>query len=192
MIDIIDAPKKEIATEEDLLERLNNVQFKPFYEETNDENTCINLGNGPKESFTKILEQDIGVNFTAKAQPKPSITDNIKARRTINDPSVNKYDESTELKCLLDGESFSVINEVKIDDSKGCYLAKNAKGYFVLAYTGDKITKLKRYDNITTEKIYLRETEKISESESRYIVKAGLNKFIIKTSVNQIEFLMDL
>lgn len=98
----------------------------------------------------------------------------------------------TSTKCIIDGVNYNVLSSVNLTPNTGCHLVKNEEGYAVLGFVGRKMTKLISYDSLKSEKIQARINEKISDTESRYIIRIGLNKFLIKADANNIEFVMNL
>ena len=107
-----------------------------------------------------------------------------------------RYDDnqvqSTEIKCIFAGESYNVLSSVELLPNVGCHLAKNANGYTVLGYVGDKICALKQYDELKSEKIQARKSDDVTNGISRYIVRIGLVKFIVNVAEDSIEHVMDL
>ncbi len=95
-------------------------------------------------------------------------------------------------RCIIDGESMKVVSSVSLDDSRGCYLAKKEDGYLILGYIKDKLIKLKYYDSLKSEKIQARKSETLLDGSSRFIIRIGLNKFVIDVKDDQIEYIMDL
>ena len=98
----------------------------------------------------------------------------------------------TSTKCIIDGVNYNVISSVNLTHNTGCHLVKNEDGYAVLGFVGRKMTKLISYDSLKSEKIQARVNEKISDTEARYIIRIGLNKFLVKADDNNIEFVMNL
>ena len=69
---------------------------------------------------------------------------------------------------------------------------KNEDNYVVIANIANNYVTLKKYEQLKSEKIQVRISEKISENNSRYIVRIGINKFIINVGIDTIEYVMDL
>ena len=104
-------------------------------------------------------------------------------------------DEKTspkEIKCVLDNEMFTIISSVNFSDNIGCHLAKNDKGYTVLGFSGSKLSKLKEYPELKSERIQARISEKLPDGSVRYIVRIGVRKFIVSLNNDNIEYVMDL
>lgn len=99
---------------------------------------------------------------------------------------------SETIRCILDGQTYTVISSASIDARMGCHLAKNEEGYAILGYIGDKLINIKQYDVLKSEKIHVRMSEKVTDEISRYIVRIGIQKFIINVTNDNIVFVMDL
>ena len=95
-------------------------------------------------------------------------------------------------KCICDGRSYAVVSSAAFDETRGCYLVKNDSGYAVLGYIGDKLIELKQYETLKSEKIQARNSEKLPDGTLRYIVRIGLQKFIVDANDSDIKYVMDL
>ena len=107
----------------------------------------------------------------------------------LNPPKQQKTTENSI--CVVENSSYTVINSVELVENIGCHLAKNGNGYTILGFVGDKITKIKDIQNLKTDKIQARLSEKLDEI-SRYIIRAGENKLIVEVKDNNIKYVMDL
>ena len=94
--------------------------------------------------------------------------------------------------CIVDGEKYEILDSSEFSRKTGCYLAKKAGEFFVIGYTGNNVFIIKHYDDLKTEKIQARLSEKLDDGTSRYIVKAGTHKFILNVGLNSIKYVMDL
>ena len=92
----------------------------------------------------------------------------------------------------MEGESFVVVSSTVLVENKGCYLVKNEKGYAVIGYIGDSLTKIKEYTELKSEKIQSRLSEKLSDGTQRFLIRIGINKFIVDVDSNNIRYVMDL
>jgi hypothetical protein len=61
-----------------------------------------------------------------------------------------------------------------------------------MGFVGDKINKIKTLESVKVEKIQARMSETLADGSCRYIVKIGLNKFIVNADINFVEYVMDL
>ncbi len=71
-------------------------------------------------------------------------------------------------------------------------MRKKEGGYTVLGFIGNKFIKIKEFETLKSERIASRLSEKLSEGVSRYIIRIGLNKFIVNVTNDNIEYLMAL
>ena len=256
--------EKVIVDEESLLNNIANVQFKPFYDGTNEFEVLNDVSDAPSvsdiqqefsqfEGFEIAQEENIENNsiqedyddFTSlysneyfdldknkdSLNVQESVTNEIipnqnepvteikqqnsaqelikkieatkiereiRKARLVRKEAVKKIkespkDTSTEtIRCILNGSTYTVVSSSQIDEEKGCHLAKNENGYAILGYIGDKLINIKQYDSLKSERINVRMSEKISDEVSRYIVRIGVQKFIVNVTNDNIEFVMDL
>lgn len=95
-------------------------------------------------------------------------------------------------KCVWENKAFNVVSSVKFDEATGCHLAKNETGYIVLGFVGDKLYKVKEYSELKSEKIQARLNEKLPNGHLRYLVRIGMNKFVVDVSENDVQYVIDL
>lgn len=114
-----------------------------------------------------------------------------KKQKTVVDHKKTE-EQKTEIKCIIDGKTYNIVNTVEFSENKGCHLAKSENGYTVFGFIGDKFIKLKEFDSLKSERIASRLSEKVSDSVSRYIIRIGLEKFILNVANDNIEYLMAL
>ena len=62
----------------------------------------------------------------------------------------------------------------------------------VIGFVGDKLIELKQYQILKSEKIQSRMSEKLADGTLRYIVRIGLQKFIVDVVDDDIKYVMDL
>lgn len=275
-------PKNERVEvdEEALLNNISNVQFKPFYDGTNEFEVLNDISNVPsmseiqqefsqfegfeiaqEESFEKSSisdeyddfeslysneyldldkenSKDLSVEQESPTQNEPvakkelpkinnstkeipvktankkndtlsaedlikkieatKIEREIRKARLMRKETVKKFENpekpiiSETIRCILNGQTYTVISSASINEKMGCHLAKNEKGYAILGYIGDRLINIKQYDVLKSEKIHVRMSEKITDEISRYIVRIGIQKFIINVAEDNIVFVMDL
>lgn len=95
-------------------------------------------------------------------------------------------------KCILSGKSYSVLSSVSFEENKGCYLVKNEECYAIVGYINDKLFELKTYEELRSEKIQARLSEKIDENNSRFLVRVGVRKIIVDVAKDDMKYLMEL
>lgn len=192
----------EVTEEEQIINPSIQEERDDFSELYNNEYVDL---DSPKENKTEVNHiQKTQFSPTAELMKKIEITKQERelrrAKITQNRieqkaPIFQKPQESktsTSIKCILDGESYNVVSSVNFDENKGCHLAKNENGYTVLGFIGDKLIKIQSYDNLKSEKIQARFSEKLEDETSRYIIRIGLKKFVVNVIENDIQYVMDL
>ena len=93
---------------------------------------------------------------------------------------------------IVDNEIYEIISKSVINEKMGCYLVKNSSGYAVMGYIGERVFKIKTYEKLKTEKLQARVSEKLDDGTLRYIVRVGMNKFILNVKDDKMEYVMDL
>ncbi len=100
--------------------------------------------------------------------------------------------KQTEIKCIIDNITYTVISTANFTNDSGCYLAKTNNGYAVLGFINNKFIKLREFEKLKSERIMARLNEKLSNGTSRYIVRIGMEKFIVNLTDDNIEYVMSL
>lgn len=137
------------------------------------------------QALIKKIEQSKLDKMSKYKKEIPTVT-----KKTVQNLSVKP--ELVKKDCKINGETYTILSTSNITEKIGCHLAKKDGKYFVLSFVGKNIKELISYDSLKSEKIQARLQEKISETESKYLVRIGLKKFIINFKNNDIEFLMEL
>ena len=140
----------------------------------------------PTEIKPKVIV-DSQVKNAAKTSKKPA-----SAQETKSPPKEEIKTVSTTAKCHMDGRMYDIISSVKFTEKAGCYLVKDDDGYIVLSYYRNKVSLLKKYKLLKSEKIQARLSEKLNNNVLRYIVRIGNNKFMADFDGSCINFVMDL
>ena len=136
------------------------------------------------EELIKKIEQTRSEREARKAR--------ILAKKNIVEKAGNTQECNCPTKCILEGESYSIIASVDFVNNMGCYLAKNEKGYEIIGYIGDKLLRIKQYQMLKSEKIQARISDKLPDGRLRYIVRIGIHKFIVDVGNEEIKYVMDL
>lgn len=137
----------------------------------------------PKQRERRGLPENIINKINASREKRKAVS--VEKEQKIQDANIPT-------KCLLDGESFVVVSSVSLADNIGCYLAKNENGYAVVGYVADALTKIKEYSELKSEKIQARLSEKLANGTQRFLIRIGVNKFIVDVSGDQVCYVMDL
>ncbi len=188
----------EIAQEEHISPKADNNfdDFKTLYD-----NEFVDLDNkekSKKEKFPLKSDEDKEpVHKYRKNLPENVLSRINASRNEYKNKKLEPVKQKTEtnfipVKCLLDGESFSVVSAVTFSDNKGCYLAKNENGYVIISYIENTLAKIKEYSELKSEKIQARLSEKLEDGTQRFLIRIGLNKFIVDVLDDQIRYVMDL
>lgn len=170
--------KKEIASEQKLLDNITNVIFKPFYENKNNDANSKSITKEPSTNRKSIK---------ISRQKNKNILKN-----SNNAQEKNKIETTSLTKCIIDGISYNILSSAKFSENKGCYLAKNSESYTILGFIDEKIIPLKQIKTLKNEQIQAKLQEKKSNDFYRYIIKVGNSKFLIDVTNDDIKFVMDL
>ena len=204
----LDAIKKDISIPESITNKTESIEnkeeiIKPktiiepniIESEIKDKNPETINQTKPTSLLTQKNEKSINKELQKKIEQRReerirqrSILAFSDKRSTTKEQVVNKQD----IKCILEGKTYSVTSSVDFGNNMGCHLAKSEEGYSVLGYIGDNLIRLKNYTNLKSEKIQARVSEKLENGLLRYIVRIGLNKFILDVSPEKIQYVMDL
>jgi hypothetical protein len=167
----MDKPDKTVVIDEDsLLKSLSNVSFKPFYEEENEKEAQIDIKHP--------------LNDTQEPEKEKKTEDNVEENQ-------NQNSNKPQL-CSIDDKTYNIISDAPIDDEKGCYLANNGNEYVVVGYIKNATIKIKTYENLKSKKIQIRLNEILKDGTEQYLVKIGLNKFILNVTKDSMCWVMDL
>ena len=138
----------------------------------------------PITKFQETAKKQIKNITTVRQQNTESIsTKEKKHTETSNNKTIN---------CIIDNVSMEILSSVEFEKNKGCHLAKNEDEYIVLSFINNNISKIKSYKELKSEKIQARKSEDLPNGTSRYIVRIGLNKFVLDLKNDEIKYVMDL
>ena len=140
------------------------------------------------EKAKPLLEKIKGINNRVKSKNKVNAINKISQKEKNLDKDIN----NETIKFIEDGKTYNVISSVSLEDNKGCYLTQNNDGYDVFGYIGEKIIRIHHYEDLKTRNIYAKLSEQVNDTVAKYIIRIGLQKFIITVLEDNIEFLMDL
>lgn len=179
--------KEEIK--ETLIEKQEVVFVEPEKTYNKDVEKRVNIPRPVNKSATEDLMRKIEATKQEREQRRLKLLQE-KPQNIQKENTETKSAESA--KRIFDGETYSVLSTVEFEKGRGCYLSKNEKGYVVFAYSGDKVIKLKEYDSLKSEKIQARLNEELPDGTNRYLIRIGLQKFIVDVSSDSINYVMDL
>ena len=173
-------PEKFVADEETLLKNIENVTFKPFYDETQESEII----NNPEE-----ITQTPQIPSKEDIELSEILEENIPAAVTV--PNNENIKEEVQTYTFNDKE-YTILKTSPLTDGAECHLVKSSDGYSVLGYLGESIFNLKKYDELSPETLQTRLSEKLPEGGERYIVRCGKHKFVLDIKEDKMEFVMDL
>ena len=177
---------------------------KGFAKEDSDIQEINTPKNNDIQNTTAKPERDEDTDkllkFIEEKQQKRSVQENNQETQIDETTLTNQNEETTEEipaapepVCIVDGEEYKILKTINFSANTGCYLAQNDKpGYYVIGFTSDSVFIIKYYENLTTENMQARLSEKLDNGILRYIVKAGTHKFILNVGLNTLEYVIDL
>ena len=232
----------EIANEDTLLKSIENVTFKPFYEENNNEITQtdnIEFGNTYENNDNVIQIDSTGHNdiFDNNNETEQAFTnsDLTVPFSETNIPSTNRNDENTQklLKLIeeqqnertlrkksaeeesfrkeleatvkkqqpqseenapetpkLNGQNTEVIKSIRCTENGICRMVRTENKYKIIGNIEGKNILLKEYSLLKNADMQIRLNDKTDKT--KFLVKIGMHKFIIKITADNMEFVMDL
>ena len=151
-----------------------------------------NLNSGNKlEDKPKYIKSSIDNSGNPKKLQEIKKNENLKPVEQKKLESQSMVSDIKLVKCIFEGRSYEILSSVTFDDDKGCYLAKDSSGYTILAYIGENLKEIQRYQNLKSEKIHAKVNEK-TEDKTLYLLRIGLQKLIISVEKDDINFVMNL
>lgn len=169
--------KREESSESFVPQNLErNSQIKPQKERQNKSGELI------KKLENKIV-QNIKMHLNESSVDNSKNITNVETKQNKNTPLV---------KCIIEGINYDIVASANITSGIECHLAKYNNGYAVLSNSGNNISILKTYDTLRSEKINARLSETLADGTPRYLIKIGLNKFIVDVIEGQLRYVMDL
>ncbi|MCM1073986.1 MAG: hypothetical protein NC334_09280, partial [Bacteroides sp.] len=172
-------PPKVEKTEEEFIPK--NLERK------RDENNFVS-----KRERTKLSEEILKKIEATKAERIKRRDKVLQKKQQPTAAKQNIEQQTPEIKCILDGVTYTVVSTIEFSNNKGCHLTKTEKGYAVLGFINNKFIKLKEFESLKSERMAFRLSEKVSDDISRYIIRIGLEKFILSVTSDNIEYLMAL
>lgn len=155
----------------------------------------VNLEQKEKKKIererSKLSESMLNKIQEKRAQKELMGTTKREVAKTTTKKVEQPVENQTKI-CVIENESYDVLSVAAFGYNKGCYLTKNSKGYFVIGYIGDKLSQIKSYESLKSEKIQARVSENLENGATRYLVRIGIHKFILDVDNENINFVMDL
>ena len=201
-----------------LLNNIQNVTFKPFYDgtedrvffeteeiiseqikqpqisQTNVNNKVSNRANSDAKKLLELIEQQ-QIKRQQKSEEQSDFKKELGAVTQKEEKAVTKPQPETKQlfgKCIMNNEEYKIISSCEISSNKGLYLGQKENSYMVIGYIDDNMFELKKYEGLNVTSMQARFSEKLGDDVSQYIVRLGRNKFIFNINGNSMEYVMDL
>ena len=209
-------PEKVIVDENALLQSISNVTFKPFYtdadeelnqfenfEVINDDNVENNLTDNDSQTYTrqdrvndeaeKLLKL-IETQQAQRALKKQAIEEAKEFKKELLKASKKKEEikDAPQVIFEYEGKKYILLKTISCNEDAECNLAQTNDGYSVFGYINGVRSELKHYESLSTTNMQVRINEKDADGNAQYLVKIGINKFLIKLTQDKMEFVMDL
>ncbi|MBR1775703.1 hypothetical protein IJ750_01345 [bacterium] len=136
--------------------------------------------NSETNNYTELTEETVKEEVPSKLQEK--VQAKIKEEISEPEPVILSYENN----------EYTVIASNSIKDNMDFCLAKNDEKYIVFGNIDNNLIKLKEYSEIKNEKFQVRVYNTLEDGTIQYIIKTGLNKFVLNVNENKMEFVMDL
>lgn len=125
-------------------------------------------------------------------QPLEAVKEETVSEPEITEPYSDDELEEPECEVYSQGDDeLTMLTEVKLNDTTGLYLVNYDNFSSLVGHIDDDYFVIKKFDEIVTGKIFLKETEKLKDSK-RYLVRVGKNKMVVEVSDNSMSKLLDL
>lgn len=185
--------KTTILNTQEELKDFNETAIKPTEKQINQPEPVKNDTAPKEENFpnTRTTTADILMN---RLQSARKLRQNSDRKQEEINKSINKPVQAhiEPVMTVFNGKSYAILNSIALNKNIGCHLAKNENGYVIFGYIGDNVINIKQYDDLKSEKMQARLYETFEDNTMRYIIKIGVQKFVVDTKDNNIEFVMDL
>ena len=204
-------PEKVEVDENALLRSISNVTFKPFYTDVQEElnqfenfeiinpeneedyNQEVQTTSKVEDEAAKLLKL-IETQQAQRALKKQALEEAKEFKKELQKASKKKEEikDAPQVVFEFEGKKYILLKTVPCGTDAECNLAQSEDGYTIFGYTNGKRVELKHYDSLSTTNMQLRTNEKDNDGNIQYLIKIGINKFLIKLANNGMEFVMDL
>jgi hypothetical protein len=137
-------------------------------------------------------EKAFNLKTSEQKEQKEEEKDIKETKVTKEIKEVKEVKETSQVIFEYENERFFLIKTVPCGKNAECNLTKSDNGYTIFGYTNGKRKVLKHYDSLKTTNMQIRENNKYEDGKNQYIVKIGVQKFIIQLINDNMEFVMDL
>ena len=181
--------EEEIVTP--VIENNHNSANSFYEEEFVDLDKQLNRTKSQSQLKNPIIENSKNIKKLSDDNIRQNVKP-IKKEEEKRNKSLTDNAEEKQIKCILEGETYNIISSTAFSANKGCYLAKNEKGYIILGYIDNNLIKINEYESFKSEKIHARLNSQLTEETAQYLIRVGTHKLVINVSENSMEFVMDL
>ena len=108
----------------------------------------------------------------------------------ITDKNRTEPENKTQKLFSYNGANAELIKSVKCTENSECKIIHTDNKYIVIGCINNKEIILKEYTDLKNSNMYIRLNDK--SDKTKYLVKIGLNKFLIQITNDNMEFVMDL
>ena len=122
--------------------------------------------------------------------PADEIFDFMTESEDVSDENAIVSDAPNQETIKYDND-LTMLTEVKLNDNSGLYLVNYENFSSLVGHIKEDYFVIKKFDDIVSDKIYLKETEKLKDS-TRYLVRVGKNKMVVEVSDTSMSRLLDL
>ena len=144
--------------------------------------------NEEAEKLLKIIEEQQSERQKKKAKAEAEAEDiNIQKQ-----PEEKMVEEAGIIACKIDTKRYNIIKTTSCDENFNCCLAHDENGYDVIGQLNGGYQILKHYDSLKSENLKMRVNEKNVDGSAQYLIRIGINKFLVNVTQTGMEFVMDL
>ena len=145
-----------------------------------------------EEQKTEQLQTE-NVQTEIEKKSEPLVSQPTRVNVVQNKPAVQKVQPAKQkVASKIGNNAYTVADSVSFTSDTGLKLIKSEKGLTLFGYSKKGISKIKEFDKVSNSKIMARLSETTQSGTKRYIVKVGINKFVLDFDGSKISFVMDL
>ncbi len=179
--------------------QISEINDSDFFDELVIQTMADNNKNGlPQESpadnvFNYIDESKVSNENKADIKPiSGDVQDYNQLQEFISKPQEKSTIEEPDVQTYVSGDDeLTMLTEVKLNDTTGMYLVNYDNFSSLVGHINDDYFVLKKFDEIVTGRIFLKETENLKDSK-RYLVRVGKSKMVVEVSDTTMNRLLDL
>lgn len=129
---------------------------------------------------------------TEREHKKQNSEESAAFKKELESTIIKKKKQITDLPTPFDynGEKANILKTVKCTKNSECKIILAGDKYIILGNIDNKEIVLKEYTDLNSSEMFIRLNDK--SDKTRFLVKVGKHKFIIRITEDNMEFLMDL